>query len=70
MLPLVTRVSASVAWWLGEHLGAEVDLKPDLDQVAALAEERDQHWRRVASADFLTQAEKRAALGLPPLAEG
>lgn len=70
VLPLVTRVTAAVAWWLSEHLGAEVDLKPDLDQVPALAEERDQHWRRVAAADFLTQAEKRAALGLPPMAEG
>ena len=37
---------------------------------AALAEEREQHWRRVAAADFLTQAEKRAALGLPPMVEG
>ena len=47
--------------------GAEVDLKPDLDQIPALAAERDQHWARVGAADFLTQGEKRAALGLPPL---
>ena len=70
VLPLATRVAASVAWWLSEHLGAEVDLKPDLDQIPALADERDQHWRRVAAAEFLTPAEKRAALGLPPLAAG
>lgn len=70
VLPLVTRVAASVAWWLSEHLGAEVDLRPDPDQIPALAEERDQQWRRVNEAAFLTDAEKRAALGLPPLAEG
>lgn len=70
VLPLVTRVAASVAWWLSEHLGAEVDLRPDPDQVPALAEERDQQWRRVGEASFLTDAEKRAVLGLPPLAEG
>ena len=70
VLPLATRVAASVAWWLSEHMGAEVDLKPDLDQIPALADERDQHWRRVAAAEFLTPAEKRAALGLPPLAAG
>ncbi|MDF3605700.1 phage portal protein [Paracoccus sp. DMF-8] len=70
VLPLVTRVAASVAWWLSEHLGVEVDLRPDPDQIPALAEERDQHWRRVGEASFLTDAEKRAALGLPPLAEG
>ena len=39
------------------------------DQVPALAEERDQQWRRVGEAPFLTDAEKRAALGLPPLPE-
>jgi phage portal protein BeeE len=31
--------------------------------------ERDQQWTRVGAADFLTPAEKRALLGLPPLAE-
>lgn len=70
VLPLVSRVAASVAWWLSEHLGEEVDLRPDPDQVPALAEERDQQWRRIDEASFLTQAEKRQALGLPPLAEG
>ena len=69
VLPLVARVSASVGWFLSEHQGAEVDLRPDLDQIPALAEERDQHWRRVGEASFLSDSEKRAALGLPPLTE-
>lgn len=68
VLPLATRVAAGVGWWLSEHLGCEIDLRPDLDQIPALAEERDQHWQRVGAAGFLTEAEKRAALGLPPLA--
>ena len=70
VLPLVARVASAVAWWLSEHLGAEIDLRADPDQVPALAEERDSHWRRIGEAGFLTEAEKRAALGLPPLAEG
>ncbi|MEH6776189.1 MAG: phage portal protein, partial [Cereibacter changlensis] len=45
-------------------------LRPDLDQVPALAAERDQQWMRVGTADFLTVAEKRALLGLPRIAEG
>ncbi|RJL05620.1 phage portal protein [Paracoccus aestuarii] len=69
VLPLVTRVAASVAWWMSEHLGAEVELRPDPDQVPALAEERNQQWARVAAASFLTDAEKRSLLGLPPLDE-
>ena len=68
VLPLATRVAAGVAWWLSEHLGEEIDLRPDLDQIPALAVERDQHWARVGAASFLTDAEKRAALGLPPVA--
>ena len=70
VLPLVTRVASAVAWWLSEHLGDEVDLRPDPEQVPALAEERDQLWTRVGGAGFLTDAEKRALLGLPVLAEG
>jgi phage portal protein BeeE len=46
-----------------------VELKPDLDQVPALAAERDQLWARVGASDFLSVAEKRMLLGLPKLAE-
>jgi HK97 family phage portal protein len=67
VLPLATRVAASVAWWLSEHLGEEVELRPDPDQIPALAEDRNQQWARIAAADFLTDAEKRTLLGLPPV---
>lgn len=69
VLPLVSKVTNALGHWLSEHSGDEVDLKPDLDQVPALSAERDAQWSRVAGADFLTLAEKRAMLGLPPLAE-
>lgn len=69
VLPLATRVTAAVAYWLSAHLGEEVELRPDLDQVPALAAERDQQWARVGGAAFLTDAEKRALLGLPRLAD-
>lgn len=70
VLPLATRVAAAVAWWLSGFWGAAIELRPDLDQVPALAAERDAQWKRIGEASFLTDAEKRAALGLPPLAEG
>lgn len=69
VVPLVTRVTAAVAHWLAGFSGGEVQIRPDLDQVPALAAERDQQWKRVGEAEFLTQAEKRALLGLPRLAE-
>lgn len=67
VLPLVTRVTAALAEWLGAHTGESVQLKPDLDQVSALSAERDAQWSRVSGAAFLTQAEKRSILGLPAL---
>ncbi|MEL7097969.1 MAG: phage portal protein [Pseudomonadota bacterium] len=70
VLPLATRVTAALADWLGGFGGAAVLLSPDLDQVPALTAERDAQWSRVAAADFLTVAEKRSMLGLPPLQEG
>ena len=70
VLPLATKVMADLAHWLSGFAGEAVDLKPDLDQVPALASERDQQWARVAAAEFLTVAEKRRLLGLPTLAEG
>jgi len=69
VLPLVARVSAKVSTWLNAFTGAALELAPDLDKVPALAAERDAQWARVAGADFLTAAEKRALLGLPALAE-
>lgn len=69
VLPLATRVTAAVSHWLSTHLGEQVELRPDLDQVPALAAERDQQWKRVGEADFLTDAEKRMLLGLPRLTD-
>lgn len=67
VLPLAARVMAALSHWLSGHLGEAVEMRPDLDLIPALAGERDAAWARVAAADFLTAAEKRAALGLPPL---
>lgn len=69
VLPLASKVTDSVGRWLSGFIGESVTLKPDLDQVPALAAERDAQWNRVAEADFLTQAEKRQLLGLPALPE-
>ncbi|MEM7753059.1 MAG: phage portal protein [Pseudomonadota bacterium] len=69
VLPLVTKVCGALSHWLAGFTGGEAMFKPDLDQVPALAAEREAQWKRVASADFLSEAEKRSLLGLPKLAE-
>jgi HK97 family phage portal protein len=70
VVPLVAKVSGAVADFLGRYVDSPVSLKPDLDQVPALAAERDTQWNRIATADFLTEDEKRALLGLPKRPEG
>ncbi|MTJ03602.1 MAG: phage portal protein [Sediminimonas qiaohouensis] len=68
VLPMCMRVLAALAEWLtGFTLEAGLRVFPDLDQVPALAAERESQWRRVTQADFLTAAEKRRMLGLPPI---
>ncbi|WP_172295832.1 phage portal protein [Pseudoruegeria sp. HB172150] len=65
VLPLAAKVTAALAHWLSAYAGDEVELKPDPDQVPALAADRDQQWKRVSEAPFLSDEEKRALLGLP-----
>lgn len=69
VVPLAQKVAASVSHWLSGFIGEAVELRPDLDQVPALAAERDTQWRRIADATFLTHSEKRTLLGLPRFSE-
>ncbi|MGB0903124.1 phage portal protein [Halocynthiibacter sp.] len=69
VLPLATKVTAAVSDWLSRIAGEQVELKPDLDQVPALSGERENQWRRISTASFLSDAEKRSLLGLPKLAD-
>ncbi|KQM20244.1 phage portal protein [Novosphingobium sp. Leaf2] len=65
LLPLAAKIFAAI----GEGLGPwfpEGQLTIDLDQVPALAEDRERLWAQVNAADFLDPAEKRALLGLEP----
>ncbi len=69
ILPLVGKVAAGLSGWLDAWFAQGLSLKPDLDNIPALSVEREAQWKRVASADFLSEAEKRALLGLPALAD-
>ncbi|MFC5393106.1 phage portal protein [Bosea vestrisii] len=63
LIPLVRRTAQSLAQWLGPAFGDALTLEPDLDAVEALAEERESLWRRVSAAGFLSEDEKREAVG-------
>lgn len=65
LLPLVGKILAGLHSGLADWFtqGATVDL----DRVPALSEDREKLWAQVSGADFLSGAEKRALLDLPPL---
>lgn len=61
VLPLVAKFSSALSAWIGD--GAH--LFYDAGAVDALSSERSERLDRIAAADFLTDDEKRAALGFP-----
>jgi len=69
VLPLATKVTATISNWLGGFLGEAVALSPDLDGIPALSVERAARWKRVTEATFLSDGEKRRLLGLPAVAD-
>ncbi|HRE19788.1 MAG TPA: phage portal protein [Rhabdaerophilum sp.] len=63
VLPLVQRTQGAMAHWLQPRFNEEIRFEPDIDRIEALASEREALWRRVSAAPFLTDDEKREALG-------
>ena len=66
ILPLAATILGAIADGLKPWF-AELALSVDLDQVAALSEERERLWSQVTAADFLTRDEKRVMLGFADL---
>jgi HK97 family phage portal protein len=63
LLPLTARILSALSahlahWWPG------LELRVDRDAVPALSEDRERLWAQVSGAAFLSDAEKRAILGL------
>ncbi len=63
VLPLIQRIGASLSAWLSPVYRESLRLEPDLDRIAGLSAERDALWARVGGASFLTEEEKRQAVG-------
>jgi HK97 family phage portal protein len=66
ILPLVGRIARELSVFLGDAFGGGLRLWYDADAVEGLAMERDLLWRRVGAAPFLTEDEKREAVGYQP----
>jgi HK97 family phage portal protein len=68
VVPFANRLLAALTNWLSPAYSEGLRLEPDLDQVQALSSERESLWRRVNEAGFLSDDEKRAAVGYGPRA--
>tara|TARA_R110000787_G_scaffold84403_21_gene180991 strand:+ start:2173 stop:3270 length:1098 start_codon:yes stop_codon:yes gene_type:complete len=63
VLPLVGRTALALTAWLQPVHGAGLKIDYDADRLPGLAAERDGLWARLGAADFLTDEEKREAVG-------
>ncbi len=63
VIPILRRVIDTMSASVGQQFEAGVRLDLDLDQVEALSHDRDALWQRVNNVSFLTDAEKRQAVG-------
>lgn len=69
ILPLVGRTAAAICEWLKPAYGGSLRLWYDADQIEALSVEREALWKRVGRAEFLSEDEKREAVGYGPRTE-
>ncbi|MCO6389515.1 phage portal protein [Aliihoeflea aestuarii] len=70
VLPLVERIAQELGGWLGPRFGRRLKLGYDADRIEGLSVEREALWARISGADFLTDDEKREAVGYGPRALG
>jgi hypothetical protein len=66
VIPLVQRSVSAMSEWLTPGFGRNLELRPDIDQLDALAPDRDAQWARLQATTFLTDDEKRSLVGYGP----
>lgn len=66
VLPLVARTAKDLSAWMGPAFGQGLRLWYDADRVDGLTSDRDALWARLEAASFLTEDEKREAVGYRP----
>lgn len=70
VLPLVARTARDLSAWIRPVFGENLRLWYDADRVDGLTSDRDALWARLEAASFLTEDEKREAVGYQPRREG
>lgn len=70
IIPLLDNLTDSLSSWLSLNFNESLTVKFDCDAISALSEKRENLWAKINNADFMTLNEKRAIVGLPPIAAG
>jgi HK97 family phage portal protein len=66
VLPLVARTVKDLSAWLAPAFGGGLRLWYDADRIEGLSSDRDALWARIEASSFLTDDEKREAVGYQP----
>lgn len=69
VIPLLDMIAADWTASLGERFGG-IELRPDLDQVAAIVDKKRLQWAMLDTTASLTLNEKREAMGYEPVEGG
>lgn len=67
IMPALQHVADALNSWLTPMFGDDLALRYDVDAIPAISAKRDAMWARIASADFLSDDEKRRLLGFSPV---
>jgi HK97 family phage portal protein len=70
ILPMAENVIEGLSNWLLPFYSSNLSLACDIDNISALSARREEVWNRVENCSFLTINEKRASVGLGPVAKG
>lgn len=66
IIPLVDKTVDALNSWLVPFFSKDFRLSYDTNNISALSSKQDKMWERIQNADFMTEDEKRTAVGLPP----
>ncbi len=70
LIPLLDKLSDSLSNWFSYLFNDEILVDFDRDGISALTEKRENLWGKITASNFMTINEKRAFVGLPPIAGG
>ena len=63
VIPLLNIFTDSLANWIKQIFNTDLKLEYDIDSIPALSKRRESEWKKINEASFLTDDEKRAAVG-------